>query len=59
MNDRDAALQALPQKGRYPLPPDVLQKMQAADKASIPTERFAQQAECQSFRSGNAKILVD
>jgi hypothetical protein len=45
LNDRDAALQALPAKGRYPLPPDVLQKMQAADKALIPTERFAQQAE--------------
>src|SRR5262245_29251186 len=25
--DRDAALAALPMKGRYPLPPDVLQKM--------------------------------
>jgi RHS repeat-associated protein len=45
LNDRDAAMQALPAKGRYPLPPDVLQKMQAADKALIPTERYAQQAE--------------
>jgi RHS repeat-associated protein len=45
LNGRDTALQALPAKGRYPLPPDVLQKMQAADKALIPTERFAQQAE--------------
>lgn len=45
LNERDATLQALPAKGRYPLPPDVLQKMQAADKALIPTERFAQQAE--------------
>jgi hypothetical protein len=45
INQRDAAMQALPAKGRYPLPPDVLQKMQAADKALVPTERFAQQAE--------------
>jgi hypothetical protein len=45
LNARDAALQALPTKGRYPLPPDVLQKMQAAEQALIPTERFAQQAE--------------
>lgn len=46
INQRDAALQTLPTgTGRYPLPPDVLQKMQAADKALVPTERFAQQAE--------------
>ena len=46
VNDRDAAMQALPKgKGRYPLPPDVLQKLQAAAQALIPTERFAQQAE--------------
>jgi RHS repeat-associated protein len=43
--NRDAAMQALSAKGRYPLPPDVLQKMQAAEKALVPTERFAQQAE--------------
>jgi len=45
LNGRDAALQALPTKSRYPLSPDVLQKMQAAEQALIPTERFAQQAE--------------
>jgi RHS repeat-associated protein len=45
LNNRDAAMQALPMKGRYPLPPDVLQKMQSADRALVPTERFAQQAE--------------
>jgi RHS repeat-associated protein len=46
MNDRDAALAALPRgKGRYPLPPDLLQKMQTAEQALIPTERYAQQVE--------------
>jgi RHS repeat-associated protein len=45
LNNRDAAIQALPMKGRYPLPPDILQKMQSADRALVPTERFAQQAE--------------
>jgi len=45
LNSRDAAMRALPLKGRYPLPPDVLQKMQAAEEALAPTERFAQQAE--------------
>jgi hypothetical protein len=43
--DRDAALAALPIKGRYPLPPDVMQKFADTDKALVPTERFAQQAE--------------
>lgn len=43
--DRDAALAALPIKGRYPLPPDVMRKFADADKALVPTERFAQQAE--------------
>jgi hypothetical protein len=32
-------------KGRYPFPPDVIQKMNAADKALIPMERYAQQVE--------------
>ena len=45
LNDRDAALQALPTKGRYPLPPDVMQRVQDAQRALIPTEKFAQQAE--------------
>jgi hypothetical protein len=46
LNERDAALAALPRgKGRYPLPPDLMQKMQAADQALIPTERYAQQIE--------------
>jgi hypothetical protein len=38
-------MQALPAKGRYPLPPDVMQKVQEAQKALVPTEKFAQQAE--------------
>jgi RHS repeat-associated protein len=46
LNERDAALNALPKgKGRYPFPPDLIQKMNAADKALIPTERYAQQVE--------------
>jgi len=46
LNDRDAAIAALPRgKGRYPFPPDVKQKMEAADRALIPTERYAQQVE--------------
>ena len=34
-----------PQVCPYPYPPDVMQKMQQADQALIPTERFAQQVE--------------
>jgi hypothetical protein len=45
LNSRDAALGALPVKGRYPLPPDVLQQMDAASRGLVPTERFAQQQE--------------
>jgi hypothetical protein len=45
LNDRDAAMRALPFKGRYPLSPDVLRKVQAADEALEPTEHFAQAAE--------------
>lgn len=45
LNNRDAAFNALPIKGRYPLPPDVLQKMEAATRALVPTEKFAQQQE--------------
>ena len=45
LNNRDAAMQALPAKGRYPLPPDILQILQNADRALVPTERYAQQAE--------------
>jgi hypothetical protein len=45
LNDRDAAMRALPLKGRYPLSPDVLRKVRAADEALEPTERFAQAAE--------------
>jgi hypothetical protein len=41
LNQRDAAMQGQ----HYPYPPDVMQKMQAADQALIPTERFAQQVE--------------
>ena len=41
LNDRDAAM-----KGQhYPYPPDVMQKMHAAEQGLIPTERFAQQGE--------------
>src|SRR5262249_20709538 len=45
LNDRDAAMRALPLKGRYPLSPDVLRKLRAADEALEPTERFAQAVE--------------
>ena len=45
LNVRDAAMRALPLKGRYPLSPDVLRKVRAADEALEPTERFAQAAE--------------
>lgn len=45
LNTRDAALNALPRNARYPFPPDVVQKMQAADRALVPTEKFAQQQE--------------
>ncbi|MGB7070431.1 MAG: RHS repeat-associated core domain-containing protein, partial [Pyrinomonadaceae bacterium] len=45
MNERDATLEALPKKNRYPLPPDLAQKMEAVDTALIPTERYAQQKE--------------
>jgi hypothetical protein len=45
LNNRDAAIQALPRKGRYPLSPAVLQKIKAADEAIEPTERFAEEAE--------------
>jgi RHS repeat-associated protein len=41
LNQRDAAMQGQ----HYPYPPDVMQKMDAADKGLIPTERFAQQEE--------------
>jgi hypothetical protein len=45
LNDRDAAMRALPLKRRYPLSPDILQKLRAADQALEPTERFAQAEE--------------
>jgi hypothetical protein len=45
LNDRDAAMRSLPLKGRYPLSPEVLRKVRAADEALEPTERFAQAAE--------------
>jgi hypothetical protein len=45
MNNRDAAIQARPAKGRYPLPPDIIQMMQTARQGLATTERFAQQAE--------------
>jgi len=45
LNDRDAAMRALPLKDRYPPTPDVLRKVRAADEALQPTERFAQAAE--------------
>lgn len=41
LNDRDASMKGY----RYPYPPDVMQKIEAAAKALIPTERFAQQEE--------------
>jgi hypothetical protein len=45
LDDRDAAMRALPLKGRYPLPLDVLRKLQAAEEALVATERFAEAAE--------------
>ena len=45
LNERDAAMRALPLKGRYPLSADVLRKLRAAAEAVEPTERFAQAAE--------------
>ncbi len=41
LNQRDAAMQG----ARYPYPPDIMQKIAAADQALIPTEKFAQQEE--------------
>lgn len=45
LNERDAARNALPKKAKYPYPPDLMAKMEAAAKALIPTERYAQTAE--------------
>lgn len=45
MNERNATLEALPKKNRYPLPPDLVQKMETVYKSLIPTERYAQQKE--------------
>jgi len=41
INDRNSAMHGL----HFPYPPDVMQKIDAADKGLIPTERFAQQEE--------------
>jgi len=41
LNERDAAMQGQ----HYPYPPDVMQKVDAAEKGLIPTEKFAQQEE--------------
>ena len=41
LNDRDASMK----RYKYPYPPEIMQKMEAADTALIPTERFAQQEE--------------
>jgi hypothetical protein len=62
LDDRDAAIRALPLKGRYPLPPDVLQKVQAAEEALVPTERFAEAAERtinEELRASRVKSLSD
>ena len=45
LNDRDAALRNMPKGTKYPYPPDVMQKMEAADKGLVPTERYAQQVQ--------------
>lgn len=45
MNERDSALENLPKKNRYPLPPDLLHKMQTINQALVPSERYAQQKE--------------
>jgi RHS repeat-associated protein len=56
LNERDAAILALPPKTKYPYPPDVMQKMEAADKALEPGEKFAQQKEYKINRELNPKI---
>jgi RHS repeat-associated protein len=45
LNDRDAALSNMPKGTKYPYPPDVIQKMEAAAKGVVPTERYAQQVQ--------------
>jgi hypothetical protein len=57
LNDRDAALHD--NKVKYPYPPDVLKKMEAAVDAGIPTETFAQAIEKiinGELRAGKGKI---
>ena len=45
INERDAAIDALPKKHRYPLPPDLDAKVARSQRDLIPTERYAQQQE--------------
>jgi hypothetical protein len=45
MNERDAMIAALPKKNRYPLPPDIEERVKRADRDVVPTERYAQQQE--------------
>lgn len=46
LNERDAAMAALPKKNRYKsVPPEVQLKMDNARTARIPSERYAQQQE--------------
>jgi RHS repeat-associated protein len=45
VNDAQSALNALPIKGRYPLPPDVAQKLADSASALQRTEKHAQQVE--------------
>jgi RHS repeat-associated protein len=56
LNDRDAALNSLPKGTKYPYPPDVMQKMEAATKGLGPTELFAQQTEQRINRELNPKL---
>jgi RHS repeat-associated protein len=44
-SERDAMIAALPMKHRYPLPPDIQEKVARADRDLVPTERYAQQQE--------------
>ena len=48
LNDRDAEIRGrrdLPRRERFPYPPDLIQRMEAANRALIPTERYAQERE--------------
>ena len=45
LNSNEAERNARPVKGRYPLPPELTQKIADAERRLIPSERYAQQVE--------------